>query len=66
MPKHPFRAVGREVPESGARHACIKVQACGVCYHDVSVRAGVLRAGVAMPCIPGHEVSGVIAQQKEQ
>jgi acryloyl-coenzyme A reductase len=47
-------------PSPGPREVVISVRACGVCYHDVSVRAGVLRAGVATPCIPGHEVSGVI------
>lgn len=47
-------------PSPAPRDVVISVRACGVCYHDVSVRAGVLRAGVAMPCIPGHEVSGVV------
>jgi acryloyl-coenzyme A reductase len=47
-------------PSPGPRDVVISVQACGVCYHDVSVRAGVLRAGVAMPCIPGHEVAGEV------
>jgi acryloyl-coenzyme A reductase len=47
-------------PSPAPRDVVISVRACGVCYHDVSVRAGVLRAGIAMPCIPGHEVSGVV------
>jgi acryloyl-coenzyme A reductase len=47
-------------PSPGPWEVVISVQACGVCFHDVSVRAGVLRAGVTMPCIPGHEVSGMV------
>ena len=38
----------------------IRVEACGVCFHDVVTRNGVLRRGVRMPLIPGHEVSGIV------
>jgi D-arabinose 1-dehydrogenase-like Zn-dependent alcohol dehydrogenase len=38
----------------------IKVEACGVCFHDVVTRNGVMKRGVTMPLIPGHEVSGVV------
>jgi len=38
----------------------IRVEACGVCFHDVVTRNGVLKRGVEMPLIPGHEVSGIV------
>lgn len=38
----------------------IKVEACGVCFHDVVVRNGTLKRGVELPVIPGHEVAGVV------
>ena len=38
----------------------IRVEACGVCFHDVVTRNGVLRRGIRMPLIPGHEVSGIV------
>lgn len=38
----------------------IRVEACGVCFHDVVTRNGTYRRGVRMPLIPGHEVSGVV------
>jgi len=47
-------------PAPGARDVRIAVQACGVCFHDVVVRNGTFRRGVAMPVILGHEVAGTI------
>ena len=44
-----------------AREVVIRVAFCGVCSHDVAVHGGVLRAGIALPCIPGHEIAGTIA-----
>ena len=38
----------------------IRVEACGVCYHDIVTRNGTMRRGVEMPFIPGHEVSGIV------
>ena len=38
----------------------IRVEACGVCFHDIVTRNGTLRRGVEMPLIPGHEVSGIV------
>jgi D-arabinose 1-dehydrogenase-like Zn-dependent alcohol dehydrogenase len=37
----------------------IRVQACGVCYHDLLVRDGTYRHLVEMPLVPGHEMAGV-------
>lgn len=48
------------VPELRKNDVLIKVEACGVCFHDVVTRNGVLKRGVKMPVIPGHEVSGIV------
>ena len=49
-------------PVAGARDVVIKVEACGVCFHDVLTRNGTLKAGVKMPCVLGHEISGTVAE----
>ena len=46
--------------EPEPREIRIAVEACGVCFHDVVVRNGTFRRGVAMPVILGHEVAGHI------
>lgn len=45
-------------PEPAADEIRIAVEACGVCFHDVVVRNGTFRRGVAFPLILGHEVCG--------
>lgn len=47
-------------PIPGPREVRIAVAACGVCFHDVVVRNGTFRRGVALPVILGHEVAGVV------
>src|SRR5829696_8682121 len=54
-----FQLVEREIPEPGAGHVLIKVQACGVCHSDVLTKEG-LWPGIKYPRVPGHEVVGVI------
>jgi acryloyl-coenzyme A reductase len=46
--------------EPGPHEIRIAVAACGVCFHDVVVRNGTFRRGVAMPVILGHEIAGTI------
>jgi acryloyl-coenzyme A reductase len=48
------------VPALRPNDVLIRVEACGVCFHDVVTRNGVLRRGIRMPLIPGHEVSGIV------
>ena len=48
-------------PVPGPGQVVLRVEACGVCFHDVVTRDGTLRAGVRMPLIPGHEVCGTVA-----
>jgi acryloyl-coenzyme A reductase len=47
-------------PSPGPRQVVIQVAFCGVCSHDVAVCTGVLRAGIVLPCVPGHEVAGIV------
>jgi D-arabinose 1-dehydrogenase-like Zn-dependent alcohol dehydrogenase len=59
-----FQIVEREIPEPGAGHVRIKVQACGVCHSDVlTVEGG--WPGIQYPRIPGHEVAGIIDEVGE-
>lgn len=49
-------------PTPGPKDVVIKVDACGVCYHDIVTRNGTLKSGVKMPCILGHEISGTVVE----
>src|SRR5437868_810175 len=54
-----FQIVEREIPQPGAGHVRIKVQACGVCHSDMlTVEGG--WPGIQYPRVPGHEVAGII------
>jgi hypothetical protein len=54
-----FQIVEREIPEPGAGHVRIKVQACGVCHSDVLTKDG-FWPGIKYPRVPGHEVAGIL------
>ncbi len=54
-----FQIVEREIPQPGAGHVRIKVQACGVCHSDVLTVEGAW-PGIEYPRSPGHEVAGII------
>ena len=54
-----FEIVEREIPQPGAGHVRIRVQACGICHSDVITKEG-LFPGMSYPRVPGHEVAGVI------
>ena len=58
-PKGPLEIVERDIPEPGARHVRIKVQACGICHSDSLTKEG-LFPGIQYPRVPGHEIAGVI------
>jgi D-arabinose 1-dehydrogenase-like Zn-dependent alcohol dehydrogenase len=58
-PKGPLEIVERDIPEPGARHVRIKVQACGICHSDSFTKEG-LFPGIQYPRVPGHEIAGVI------
>ena len=59
-----FEIVERAVPEPGAGHVRIKVEACGVCHSDVLTKDG-LWPRIQYPRVPGHEVAGVIDEAGE-
>ena len=50
--------IAEPIPEP--RQVVIQVAYCGVCSHDAAVCAGILRAGIVLPCVPGHEIAGTI------
>ncbi|MFN0317321.1 MAG: zinc-binding alcohol dehydrogenase family protein [Burkholderiales bacterium] len=47
-------------PRPGPRDVLIRVAACGVCFLDVVTRNGTHKKDVELPCIPGHEIAGVV------
>src|SRR5258708_21645989 len=51
--------VEREIPQPGAGHVSIQVQACGIGHRDVITKEG-LFPGITYPRVPGHEVAGAI------
>ncbi|MBN3854953.1 MULTISPECIES: alcohol dehydrogenase [unclassified Paraburkholderia] len=55
----PLEVVEREIPEPGAGHVLIKVQACGICHSDSLTKEGQW-PGLQFPRVPGHEIAGVI------
>jgi D-arabinose 1-dehydrogenase-like Zn-dependent alcohol dehydrogenase len=54
-----FEIVEREIPNPGAGHVRLPVQACGICHGDDLVKEGHW-PGLQYPRVPGHEVAGVI------
>ena len=49
-------------PEAGAGEVVVEVAAAGICGHDIAVMTGLLRRGVDHAVVPGHEISGRVAQ----
>lgn len=48
------------LPEPGPGQVRLRVEACGVCHTDLHAIRGDWHARPPLPCIPGHEVCGVI------
>lgn len=53
-----FELVEREIPDPGRGQVRIKVEACGVCHGDATVKEGYMP--IQYPRIPGHEIAGYI------
>jgi D-arabinose 1-dehydrogenase-like Zn-dependent alcohol dehydrogenase len=53
----PFELAERPVPEPGAGHVLIKVEACGICHSDQLFKEGHW-PGLRFPAVLGHEVAG--------
>jgi len=56
-----FKIVEREIPEPGAGHVRIKVQACGVCHSDVLTKEGSW-PGIQYPRVPANKVAGIVEE----
>jgi D-arabinose 1-dehydrogenase-like Zn-dependent alcohol dehydrogenase len=52
-----WELVDRDIPEPGAGHVRVKVEACGICHSDMFVKEG-LWPGLQFPRVPGHEIAG--------
>ena len=48
-------------PSPGPHQVVIRVAFCGVCSHDIAVCTGLLRHGIRLPCVPGHEIAGTVS-----
>lgn len=48
------------LPQVSGDRVLVRVEACGLCYHDVLVTRGILRRGVKDGIVLGHEISGVV------
>ena len=48
-------------PTPGPGQVVVRVAHAGVCFHDVVVRNGTLKAGVSLPVVLGHEIAGHVA-----
>jgi D-arabinose 1-dehydrogenase-like Zn-dependent alcohol dehydrogenase len=55
----PFEIVERDIPEPGAGHVRIRVEACGVCHSDAMTKEGTW-PGIQYPRVPGHEIVGIV------
>lgn len=47
-------------PSPGPGQAVVRIEACGVCFHDIVTRNGTMKLGIALPIIPGHEIAGTV------
>jgi len=50
------------IPEPGPGEILVKVAACGVCHSDLHAIDGDWNPGPVLPLIPGHEVTGHVAE----
>ena len=57
----------RDVPEPLARasQVVVRVEAAGLCGHDIAIMTGLLRRGVDRDVILGHEIAGRVAEVGE-
>ena len=51
-----------DMPRPGPGELLLKVEAAGVCSHDIAMRQGILKRGIELPFIPGHEISGTVVR----
>lgn len=51
-------------PTPGMGELLIQIEACGVCFHDLLTRTGLLKRGVTLPFIPGARTRGTCASDR--
>ncbi len=62
-PRLELREVAHPTPRAG--QVIVKVEAAGLCGHDIAIMTGLLRRGVDREVTLGHEISGRISQVGE-
>lgn len=55
-----------DAPDPGPGELLVKIAAAGVCSHDIAMRKGILKRGIDLPFIPGHEISGTVVKMGDQ
>ncbi len=60
----PLAPVGLDRPRPGPGEVLVRVLACGVCRSDLKVAGGLMpfSASQRLPHVPGHEISGEVAE----
>jgi len=60
----PLELVSAPVPAPGPGEALVEVLACGLCFSDVKTIRGKMpfSADLALPHVPGHEISGRVVE----
>ena len=56
-----LRCADVERPRILPTEVLVRVRASGVCFHDLLIRQGKYK-NIQLPCIPGHEVAGEVAE----
>jgi len=55
-----FEYTEPEIPHPGPTQVVVKVEACGICGHDVADRAGLTK--MPLPLALGHEIAGAVIE----
>ena len=53
-------------PRVGPGEVLVRIAACGLCHHDISIMRGLLRRGVKPGLSLGHEISGTVVDVGEK
>lgn len=59
-PDAPFEKVAIERRELGPRDVLIDIKYAGICHSDIHTARNEWR-GTSYPCVPGHEIAGIVA-----
>jgi len=59
-PSDPFKAITIDRRDLGPRDVLIEIQYCGICHSDIHFARGEW-GSVNYPIVPGHEITGIVA-----